>query len=266
MSDFLEDFVSVITSFAAALIGIIGYTWDAKKKGLARITWTGRIALFLALIGLYSTIQQSFDKHKHIMKTRQLNIAAAMELDDELDELIEPFLILMLTQGDSTIRKHGVLWVTKAYDDYTFFDSLIRQQLMKDDKIERMNYYSTPNKMIMGPSSDNLPIWRIFSQMYTGTKANVDNTLANFSLFVSEDDRLDTYKLFSSNPTENRFFKFITKSLPIIAAEDRLQDEEFGSFFWAYLYDTDSSNKKKSFFHILGELKKRLLAEKNATP
>jgi hypothetical protein len=238
----------------------------SDEKGLSRITTTGRTAFLLALIGLYSTIQQSIDKHKHVIATQQLNEAAARELNDEFNQLIQPFLFVIHMRSDSTIKKHGELWITKSYDQYTFFDSLVNQQLLDNEKVDSIDFYGIPDKTLAGAKLANRPIWQIFSLTYAATKAKVDNTLANFSLFVPEEVRLDIYKIFTSNPDENGFFDFVTEDLPVIASNDSLHREHLGFLFWSYLVSTDSCTKKQSFLYILGDLKKRLSVHKTGNP
>ena len=67
MVDILQDIITVVATFSAAIVGIVGNTWNKNKKGIMKLTITGWIAVTLAFLGLYSTVQQSIDKHKRII-------------------------------------------------------------------------------------------------------------------------------------------------------------------------------------------------------
>lgn len=41
-----------LLAFGAALVGIVGNTWDSKKTGIARLTGVGWAALLIALVGI----------------------------------------------------------------------------------------------------------------------------------------------------------------------------------------------------------------------
>jgi hypothetical protein len=86
------QYFTPLLSFLAAAVAIRGGTWDASKSGFGRVTWTGRIAIALAIVGLVGTYAQiyrdSVEKHRREYFALEAISAEAKNIDLLLRQLV----------------------------------------------------------------------------------------------------------------------------------------------------------------------------------
>jgi len=88
MLEILGHFVTVL----AGAVAIAGDTWHAANYGLKKITKTGWIAVFIALIGFCISIGTTILKHQDAIVRER---AAAQEIHESWSVLASPFRVLL---------------------------------------------------------------------------------------------------------------------------------------------------------------------------
>lgn len=224
-----KDIIMIVTTFSAALLGIVGNTWNPKRRGIRKLTMTGWIAVVLALAGLYSTIDQALESSRQRMAAQQIQTVALEEIDDVTMHLMESFLVLIYDIGDPSLgEKYGLHYSLKPFDHHDFFDTLIYSVLCRDKNLEKINFHDIP-RMEYVPLIGK-PAWEIVSYHFKDSKEKIDLTLTRYGRFLSDDLVLSLTKL-----TTSEFYNFARQDLPIIAAKDSTHTESIGYYFGATL-------------------------------
>jgi hypothetical protein len=103
------DFIPSIVAFAAALVALVGKPkWDSKKRGIRRLTVTGRLTLVLATIALFSSFgltwraQQAADLRRS--QQEKITRVAHTELRLALQDLSGWFVEVLWQAKLDTVR------------------------------------------------------------------------------------------------------------------------------------------------------------------
>jgi hypothetical protein len=82
------DFFPLFTAFAATVVGIIGNTWDKRKRGFHRLTTTGRAAVALGVASLAYGTWTIYDKNRQISNVACVKQIAYQQIFEGLDSLL----------------------------------------------------------------------------------------------------------------------------------------------------------------------------------
>jgi hypothetical protein len=85
-------FLAPVLAFGASIVAIIGNTWDAREKGLRRVTATGWAAIAIAVLGLGLSFLSAYDGIREQRARRQ---AAIDEIEIAWQGLVSPYRLLM---------------------------------------------------------------------------------------------------------------------------------------------------------------------------
>lgn len=92
------EYFSIILSFLAIIVGIAGDTWNDKKKGIKKITFTGWIAITVGIvtsgIGLYKNCENQKELHWQEQQRREIKSIAYSQLNTTMDGFLRPFEFL----------------------------------------------------------------------------------------------------------------------------------------------------------------------------
>ncbi len=128
MLNLLLSLTGPVLTVAGAAVAIVGYTWDASKRGLQRLTSTGRWAVFIALCGFGVSSYQAYQVH---VRATSIEAIAHRDLRDGWSQMVIPF--------------HQALWALKGERgslDVEVFSELRQEgRLAKADAID---YAGTP--------------------------------------------------------------------------------------------------------------------------
>src|ERR1043165_2551576 len=90
-----------LLQLAATVVGVVGDTWDSKKRGLRRLTATGRVAIAVALCGVALASLTTVSEH---LEQRRRVEAATDEIYESAAILSQPFrLMLWQLNGESFV-------------------------------------------------------------------------------------------------------------------------------------------------------------------
>ena len=96
-----QQFLPLLISFAATLVGITGNTWDKRKKGWRKLTVMGRLVVFLALASLavasIQARQAVLDREAQEKKDDLLRDMAREDVLTAFDQIADPFKRLIDT-------------------------------------------------------------------------------------------------------------------------------------------------------------------------
>ncbi|STR45176.1 hypothetical protein [Iodobacter fluviatilis] len=89
------EYIQVILAFAAAIVAIVGTTWDKTQTGARKLTTPGRFTLALVVFSLIysgvSTYQQREQKQTEELDKKKIDKIVSTEIDRSLISLLEPF-------------------------------------------------------------------------------------------------------------------------------------------------------------------------------
>jgi hypothetical protein len=213
------DIITLLLTVGAAIIGIIGNTWDKDKKGIKKLTITGWISTVLALAGLILGIHQAVEKSEKLDRIKQLKEIAYNELEHETSSLMEPFLI-SVKQIDKEIS------TGESYYRVSYFDTLIKKYFRDENQIKRIDFYSIAGNR---GNHANMPLWKIFSKAFSDNNTKLNSTVAKYNLYLPEEVLLNIHKLTNSCLSE-----FTTELLPVTATQDSLRNNMSHSF-WSFV-------------------------------
>lgn len=90
--------ITIIVSFIAVLVGIVGNTWDVKKKGIKKLTATGWLAIIIGLttctIGFYKNYQNEKEFNWQENQRQKIKNLAYKELGRIVYHFDYPIIIL----------------------------------------------------------------------------------------------------------------------------------------------------------------------------
>jgi hypothetical protein len=90
--------ITIIISFFAILVGIVGNTWDSKKKGIKKLTATGWLTIIIGVttcsIGFYKNYQNEKELSWQKLQREKIRRVAYIQLNRTLDNLLHPLAIL----------------------------------------------------------------------------------------------------------------------------------------------------------------------------
>lgn len=128
-----------------ASLGLIGNTWDKKRRGWRRLTPNGRIALVIILAGFSLSINSTYGEHE---KHRRLQEVAATEIEQAWRPLIYPFTLMLWD-----IREQSV-----GYDPselQALLSDQVQQQIRGIDLLGDAPHYSGSWRSILSTSTLN---------------------------------------------------------------------------------------------------------------
>ncbi len=102
------QYLTPLLSFLAAAVAIRGGTWDASKRGFRRVTWTGRIAIALAVVGLVSTYAQIYRDSTDKRRSEYFALEAISAETENIDLLLKQLVV------DASKRMSGIELDTKT--------------------------------------------------------------------------------------------------------------------------------------------------------
>ncbi len=125
------EILPLLIAFAATIVGIAGDTWDEGKKGLRKLTTSGRVVVFLALASFGAAVYQAraavVARKEQERKELLLRDLAREDVMSGIDELLDPLKRLIDTGAD--------LWAT----DSTRSGAVINKRLYKaSDYLDRI--------------------------------------------------------------------------------------------------------------------------------
>jgi hypothetical protein len=89
------EVLPLLIAFAATLVGILGNTWDKRRKGLGRLTATGWLVVVFATLSLavsaYQARAAAFAKQEQERKAELLRTLARDDVLDALWAIVDPF-------------------------------------------------------------------------------------------------------------------------------------------------------------------------------
>lgn len=143
------EYLASILGSIIAIVGIVGHTWNPKKKGLKKLTITGRITLICTLIVLvYSIFLISMNRNKKeeesITRQKYNDLAnyelylALTSIDDAFQSLYGSFLLSIGNKKDSIKAFESYNWpLSCEWNDSTrqFLDYLSYINMLESPKI-----------------------------------------------------------------------------------------------------------------------------------
>jgi hypothetical protein len=250
------DFLSLATVLSATLIGVRGFTWDVTKKGIHKLTFTGWSAIFIALVAAYLSINQIREKNRHLENTEKLKTIAYADINEALDNIRQPFYILLAQVNDS-IRVNPMHFVTAVINRPEMLDSLTRVILEKDDRIlDTINFFAYP-KLNPGGPYKHLKIWECLYHGFSEGNAQLNNSLARFSAYIPDELLVKIVTLM-----HNQLYVYCNELLPeITKGAGRNPGTEIGEELYAEFYD--DAGRYGTFLSKLAEIQREV--NKNAT-
>lgn len=94
------DFLPIGLAFVAGLIAIVGGTWDAKKKGFAKLTVTGRFSAAILVCSFFYSAHITYKNYEQnkAKESYKSNVSSIIsyEVNESLDALLSPFRSLYI--------------------------------------------------------------------------------------------------------------------------------------------------------------------------
>ncbi|WP_428071060.1 hypothetical protein [Chryseobacterium gambrini] len=179
------DYLAPILTFLAALVGIVGDTFDKRKKGLRKIKITGWIVIIVATLGLFISTLETKSKIQEIEDTNitktKLNTIALQQINQSLLYTEDVFNVLYAKYSyDYKIKQAKANWSDKNFISY----------------LSNLNLLSTNTGgfLLEGES------WGHFiSRQLQRTNNRLTNTLAIYAPYLSRDEILAIEELRQCN-------------------------------------------------------------------
>ncbi|NME70221.1 hypothetical protein [Flammeovirga aprica] len=203
------DVITILSTFIATLIGIIGNTWDSKKEGLSKLTVTGRIAVVIAIIAIILAGIQIKEKNRKAISTQQLQSIALNEINSELYELI--FTLYILADAADTSNRPDILFNEfnlnrNAKSINVFIDSCIVQ----NECLDTLHLTFYPENV--GLKYQNYQMWQLMEKTYLETRNNSYQIISIYKEYIPLEILVGLNDLFSDD-----FYKLITLNIPLFA-------------------------------------------------
>lgn len=115
------EYIPIILAFSAALVAIVGNTWDKTQKGARKLTSSGRYALALVVFSLIysgvSTYQQRDQKQAEELEKKKIGKIVATEIDRSLASLLAPFKALYGENKDAGFTPEREITIEMMLDE-----------------------------------------------------------------------------------------------------------------------------------------------------
>jgi hypothetical protein len=240
--DMVQDVIALVSIILTAIVGIVGNTWDKRKKGIRKVTFTGWVAICTAIIAVILGYKQMIDKNNNDSILKERRRLAHSEINKSIQSMIEPFMIL--AHHKKEINHEDVNYIKN-----TQLDSLLCNSSPKSNNV---SLHQIPNQKIVSRWHRKLKIWEIFNVVFSQTQENTKKLSNEYNSYISENVKYKIDNLFKS-----KFYVFITDLMPKIAQNSELKDDRTYEFFCGKLQIKDDIDRKK-FFEKFDELEKEL--------
>ena len=180
----MENILTII-SLIALLVGIVGKTWDEKKKGLNRLTSTGRLTVTIGLIvcgiSIFKNVQNQNEidwQNEQKLKIRKI---ADKEIAIAIRHLTNPFQV---SRFDTTASA-----LFKKLSDTTFLAELGKINLKTDSN----NFY---------PHIYN---WEHFSEAADRGRLALNAVIDKYAIYMDAETILNIEEILNDEFFQHRF-------------------------------------------------------------
>lgn len=88
------EYISTIGAFIALIVGVVGNTWDKKKRGIKKVTLTGWITLGIGFLALATSLYRNYQNHWEARQRANITSIAYFELFEAMHYLTLPLVVL----------------------------------------------------------------------------------------------------------------------------------------------------------------------------
>lgn len=239
----LINVVTVFSTFIAAIVSIVGNTWNKEQKGIKKLTATGRVAFILALISLFLAFVQVKQKNKKVISAQKLTSIASGQMKSETDEIIYSLVILIKTLDEDSQRNS----FREIYSDSLELNSFVQNNIVAVEKFDTIVLDTLIKGM--GLLYENRMMWEYLSNSYKEIEARINQTLNVYSSYIPEEVLIKLDDLFNDN-----YFEYITELLPILMKNsDNITREQISFVQIKYYFMIENS-----FINKLNKLRSNL--------
>lgn len=175
----MTRYLAAFLGFAAVLVGVVGDTWNKKRRGLAKLTRIGRVAVFLAALSLGVTLVETNRDHRAIdWQTEQkgnVRRVANRQVREGVNHLLNPFCILLENihhkRADLEIRAQSLV------EDPRYVVSLLSNPSVRAE-FESFDLRRSPENPGVFPV---FLWWQLFSRNAQDADRVLNETVAKFS-------------------------------------------------------------------------------------
>jgi hypothetical protein len=93
--DVVLEVAPLVIALAATIVGIVGNTWDKRKRGWRKLTTTGRLVVILAIasfgVSAYQARQAAHVREDQARKEDLLRALAREDVVQAIEQLVDPF-------------------------------------------------------------------------------------------------------------------------------------------------------------------------------
>jgi hypothetical protein len=174
------EYIPLVTAFAAALIGVVGNTWDATRSGFQRVRPTGWVALVVGVIslfaGLYATYRAHDRESEAERKAARIRVVTVLRIQAALNHLIHPLQHTIVTYEGSTS------WMYEGSDQFD----------MKLDRFRDSRFQANLEELRLDqkPPGASRPsdtwLWE-FRDMTADSLAEIDRQVLIFGRYLPDD-------------------------------------------------------------------------------
>ena len=118
------DYLLLILSFVSALLGIVGNTWDKKKKGIKKLTTLGGVVITVLLFSFILTMSSIYKKNKEFSNIKSL-VYSKIELG--IWDILSPFHFdgPVIDTANYFCKIKDTVYLSKLYEE-SLFDPFAR--------------------------------------------------------------------------------------------------------------------------------------------
>ena len=138
-------YIGHLLGLLGASLGLIGNTWDKKKRGWRKLTPNGRVALAIIVAGFSLSGSSTYSEHE---KHRRLQAVAATEIEQAWRPLIYPFTLMLWE-----IRGESVGYDPRELESLLSED--IQQQIRGIDLLGEAPHYAGSWRFVLTSSTLN---------------------------------------------------------------------------------------------------------------
>jgi hypothetical protein len=138
-------YVGHLLGLLGASLGLIGNTWDKKRRGWRRLTRSGRGALVIIVAGFALSVSSTYSEHE---KHRRLQAVAATEIEQAWRPLIYPFTLMLWE-----IRGQSVGYEPRELESLLSDD--VQQRIRAIDLLGEAPHYAESWRSVLSSSTLN---------------------------------------------------------------------------------------------------------------
>ncbi len=241
--------ISILISFVAIVVGIIGNTWDKKKSGIKRITITGWLIIITGMTTCSIAFYKDFEKKQQLnwqeqQKHKVMKIAYS-ELDETFNNLLGTF---------------GLVYENSCFDEnYTHNDSCNIEKFYKDDEyrfkqltsryfinfLDSIDLNSSPRYSDVYPEAT----WgELFFENAVRNKAKLNEIWLKYNLYFTTETILKLNAILNDD-----FFKMRLIYLDTLIKANDHKSKYYAS--WAFVKGPDNGEQYFGYIKKIREIK-----------